>query len=1054
MKEGLDLHQYRSGQETQPKNVASAGDSMVNIRFLQGITAVSLIAVIILPAYTIFYLSPSFTALLKKHSEEKATRIASHLATEFLETDRPISRNTLSEFFLNNIDKIKDTFLLMDITLFAPSGEIVFADEPHAARAVHAKPFFLNKVAHGEILTKFATTDLENGGGRAMAAETMETYVPIMKKGRFLGALAIHFDVTAERHELKKLMANFHITLFLLTAGLLYAVVASLFHLNRMLSLQKNTELALRESEEQYRAIFESSPDAMVVLNAERFLDCNQAALELFGFTSKTDFTVCHLADVSPPTQPDGRASRAAAEQLIAKALKEGKNQFEWLHCKQDGTEFHAHVSLAAFNVHSEKVLQAVIQNITIRKWAEKVLMESEKRFADISYSMADWIFETNSKGEYTYSSGRVSSVLGYGHDELLGKTPFSLMAAEEAERIRPVLEKIFADRTNIIDLENWFIAKNGQKICFLTSAVPILDEAGSMQGYRGINKNITERKEAENALREREKYLQAIKATIQTGLVITDPLTGKITDTNPAAAEMVGSQEDDLIGRNFYKQFVFGETGSGMAMTPRSDAGQDDRTIQTANKGPMHVRRSYTTVNIAGRDHVVQSLLDITDIKNLLKNQEINIGLARSILGLINTPPQRYTALSAQLELCVHVSSNPCNAEGGDHFFVRRLAPATPASAAKIIVSIKDQSGHEVKCILRSIVTDLLHNALINSNHDASIEEVVALLNNAVGRSNLFKEDDFFTSLNAEINAETLLMRFVSTGHPPFLLIRGATIISLPEQTGPGSNLPIPVQTGLRYSAGEIQLQAGDKLIFYTDGLTDIPFTTQRKSLRLDELKEIVAGLITAKQQPPVADLTQGLLAAIAELGGEQIVPFIKNSTDDDVTVVGLEIENHAAAHEKTVRFKNLDEVDRFVSDFYQTIKPELEKHGFVLPEIRIRMALNEALVNAWKHGNHCRPDRTITVRWRFGSDLLIEVIDQGNGFDFRTPPDPTMVANRTNLSGRGIFIIRRFTDFIRWDNGGRHLKMAFRKRTNAGEKEYFSQAERLLSLWKGDDR
>lgn len=1027
---------------------------MVNIRFLQGITAVSLIAVIMLPAYTILYLSPSFTALLRKHSEEKATRIASHLAAEFLEADSPISRNTLSEFFLNNIDKIKDTFQLMNIKVFAPSGEIVFADDPHAAGAVRAKPFFLNKVAHGEIFTKFATTDPGNGDGRPMAAETMETYVPIMKKGRFLGALAIHFDVTAERRELKKLMANFHITLFLLTAGLLYAVVASLFHLNRMLNLQKSTELALRESEEQYRAIFESSPDAMVVLNAERFLDCNQAALELFGFTSKTDFTVCHLADVSPPTQPDGRASRAAAEQLIAKALKEGNNQFEWLHRKQDGKEFHAHISLAAFNVQGEKVLQAVIQNITIRKWAERVLMESEKRFADISYSMADWIFETNSRGEYTYSSGRVSSVLGYGHDELLGKAPFALMAPEEAARIRPVLERIFADRTNIIDLENWFIAKNGQKVCFLTSAVPILDEDGVLQGYRGINKNITERKEVENTLREREKYLQAIKATIQTGLVITDPLTGKITDTNPAAAEMIGSREDDLIGRNFYERFIFAETGSGMAMTPRSGAGQDDHTIQTDNKSPMHVRRSYTTVNIAGRDHVVQSLLDITDIKNLLKNQEINIGLARGILSLINTPPQRYTALSGQLELCVHVSSNPCHAEGGDHYFVRRLDPATPASAARIIVSLKDQSGHEVKCILRSIVTDLLHNALINSNRDAGVAEVVTLLNNAVCRSKLFKEDDFFTSLNAEINAETLLMRFVSTGHPPFLLIRGASIISLPEQNGPGSNLPIPVRAGLRYDAGEIQLQAGDRLIFYTDGLTDIPFTKQRQSLRLDELKEIVAGLVTAKQQQPVADLIQGLLAAIAELSGEQIVPFSENSTDDDVTVLGLEIEDHGAAHEKTVRFRSLDAVDRFVSDFYQAILPELEEHGFAGPEIRIRMALNEALVNAWKHGNQCRPDRTITVRWRFGSDLLIEVIDQGSGFDFRTPPDPTEAANRTNLTGRGLFIIRRFTDFIRWDDGGRHLKMAFRKKTNAGEKKYFSQSERLLSLWQRAER
>jgi PAS domain S-box-containing protein len=96
----------------------------------------------------------------------------------------------------------------------------------------------------------------------------------------------------------------------------------------------------LQASEAKFRTLFESSNDAVLLRNAQGYFDCNRKALELFGCSSAADLGSRDPADLSPPTQPDGRASKAAADAYVRKALKEGYCQFEWLSRRSDGTLF------------------------------------------------------------------------------------------------------------------------------------------------------------------------------------------------------------------------------------------------------------------------------------------------------------------------------------------------------------------------------------------------------------------------------------------------------------------------------------------------------------------------------------------------------------------------------------------------------------------------------------------------------------------------------------------------------------------------------------------
>lgn len=153
------------------------------------------------------------------------------------------------------------------------------------------------------------------------------------------------------------------------------------------------------------------------------------------------------------------------------------------------------------------------IIDITEQKKALELLKKSEQRFKDISLSMADWVWEVDKDGRYTYVSGKVKQHLDYEPDEIIGKTFADLRHEHEAARLIKDYADITSQKKPLIDLENRVLSKKGEEVFLLTNGVPILDENGEMKGYRGVNRNITERKrDEENRKKLEEKLNQAQK--------------------------------------------------------------------------------------------------------------------------------------------------------------------------------------------------------------------------------------------------------------------------------------------------------------------------------------------------------------------------------------------------------------------------------------------------------------------------------------------------------------------------------------------------------------
>jgi len=138
------------------------------------------------------------------------------------------------------------------------------------------------------------------------------------------------------------------------------------------------TQEALRESEEKYRTVFESSADAIMTIAPPlwNFTSANPATLSMFECVSEDDFYLIGPSQLSPECQPDGRPSAEKAMEAIKKALSNGSNYFEWTHQRLNGEEFPATVLLTRMKLDGQVYLQATIRDITERKTAETELAE------------------------------------------------------------------------------------------------------------------------------------------------------------------------------------------------------------------------------------------------------------------------------------------------------------------------------------------------------------------------------------------------------------------------------------------------------------------------------------------------------------------------------------------------------------------------------------------------------------------------------------------------------------------------------------------------------
>lgn len=202
----------------------------------------------------------------------------------------------------------------------------------------------------------------------------------------------------------------------------------------------------------------------------------------------------------------------------------------------------------------SDDMLKCIVTavDITDLKQIEEALRESENRLNQVIECSYVWIWEVDKDGLYTYVSSMEENVLGYDPEELIGKKYFYDFFHPDIkdELIKAALD-IFSKKGSFSNFENPNIHKNGQIVILETSGIPLLDKHGSLLGYRGADRDITDRKKAEEQLRESKERFHSLFENATIGLYRTS-LDGRILMANPTAIRLVGYNSfEELAQRN-----------------------------------------------------------------------------------------------------------------------------------------------------------------------------------------------------------------------------------------------------------------------------------------------------------------------------------------------------------------------------------------------------------------------------------------------------------------------------------------------------------------------
>lgn len=307
----------------------------------------------------------------------------------------------------------------------------------------------------------------------------------------------------------------------------------------------QEAERLAREAEANYRTLVENSPTGIFIVQDGRVVFMNPRLAELMGYSTEEVLGTPIMQYVHPEDVPrlgSYEKRRIAGEDVPSHYIGRGITK----HGEIRTFEFRA--SVIAFEGAPAVLLNAV--DITESQRIEDALLKSEEAYRSLVEQISDWVWQIDENMVFTYVSPRVRDLLGYEPDELIGKTPFDFMAPDFAKRLKEEFEPL-AKHEAFSLLENPMIHRNGRVVWVEASAEPILDEQGAFRGYRGIDRDISVRKEAEAIVRASEEQYKFLfdNSPLPMWVFSLDSLA--FLAVNEAMLRHYGYTREELIGES-----------------------------------------------------------------------------------------------------------------------------------------------------------------------------------------------------------------------------------------------------------------------------------------------------------------------------------------------------------------------------------------------------------------------------------------------------------------------------------------------------------------------
>jgi PAS domain S-box-containing protein len=379
----------------------------------------------------------------------------------------------------------------------------------------------------------------------------------------------------------------------------------------RDITARKRTDQRLRD----LAAIVESSDDAIISKTLEGcILTWNKAAERIYGYTAG-EIVGQSVSILIPQDQPD------ELSKILAK-LKSGETatHYETVRVRKDGERIHVSLAISPVKNAEARIVGAstIARDITERKRAEEALRESEEKYRRIVETANEGICVADGDYLVTYVNRKMADILGYLPEEIIGKPLGHFLFPEDlADYEKKVSHRI---QGNNETYESRFRRKDGGECWTNVSSTAISTEDGRFAGSFGMFSDITERKLAEDALRESEERFSKFFHASTVGTSITRLSDSQFADVNDAYLGLFGYTREEVIGQNPLKLGMWANPEDRAEMVDiLQEQGriQDFETRFHRKSGEiMDALLSAEVIELAGQRYILGLTHDITDRK------------------------------------------------------------------------------------------------------------------------------------------------------------------------------------------------------------------------------------------------------------------------------------------------------------------------------------------------------------------------------------------------------------------------------------------------------
>jgi len=307
---------------------------------------------------------------------------------------------------------------------------------------------------------------------------------------------------------------------------------------------QREMEISLLKSEEDYRMLAENARDFIILHDLDgKIIYANPTALDFIGY-SEPEAKKMTVMEFVPPENIDSLFKRSdqRSDGFLDQFL------YEVTILKRNGKKVPVEVSSSPIlkngKVHS---ILLVVRDISERKEYEKALEQSEIKYRELVEDINDLVWEVDNDDRFTFINSRSEDFLGISPNNVIGKLCSDFLKTTEYQRYKKFFQKVLSDIKPYKNSIFTFVKADGSESVWESSGKPIYNENSEFLGFRGISRDITDRKKAEDALRTSEEKNKALSEASFEALLISENNT--CIECNQATLDLFGYDYSEIIG-------------------------------------------------------------------------------------------------------------------------------------------------------------------------------------------------------------------------------------------------------------------------------------------------------------------------------------------------------------------------------------------------------------------------------------------------------------------------------------------------------------------------